>query len=54
MAPTKTEVFVIGGGPAGSTFGAFMKMRGHEVTLLEKDWHPRFHIGEPLLPMKGQ
>jgi 2-polyprenyl-6-methoxyphenol hydroxylase-like FAD-dependent oxidoreductase len=34
MAPTKTEVLVIGGGPAGSTFGTFMGMRGHEATLL--------------------
>lgn len=51
MAPTKTEVLVIGGGPAGATFGTFMRMRGHEVTLLEKDRHPRFHIGESLLPM---
>lgn len=51
MAPTKTEVLVIGGGPAGSTFGTFMRMRGHQVTVLEKDRHPRFHIGESLLPM---
>jgi flavin-dependent dehydrogenase len=51
MRPEKTEILVIGGGPAGSTFGTFMKMRGHQVTLLEKDRHPRFHIGESLLPM---
>jgi flavin-dependent dehydrogenase len=51
MLPTKTEVLVIGGGPAGSTFGTFMSMRGRQVTLLEKDHHPRFHIGESLLPM---
>jgi len=42
---------VIGGGPAGSTFGTFMCQRGRQVTLLEKDRHPRFHIGESLLPM---
>jgi flavin-dependent dehydrogenase len=28
-----------------------MQMRGRRVTLLEKDRHPRFHIGESLLPM---
>jgi flavin-dependent dehydrogenase len=51
MTPNKTEVLVIGGGPAGATFGTFMSMRGKQVTLLEKDHHPRFHIGESLLPM---
>ena len=44
-------MLVIGGGPAGSTFGTFMSQRGRQVTLLEKDHHPRFHIGESLLPM---
>ena len=28
-----------------------MKKRGYDVTLLEKSHHPRFHIGESLLPM---
>jgi 2-polyprenyl-6-methoxyphenol hydroxylase-like FAD-dependent oxidoreductase len=41
---------VIGGGPAGATVAALLAERGHEVTLLEKDRHPRFHIGESLLP----
>jgi flavin-dependent dehydrogenase len=45
------DVLVIGGGPAGSTMGAFLAMRGRRVLLLEKDRHPRFHIGESLLPM---
>ena len=51
MQTRKTEVLVIGGGPAGTTFGTFMAQRGRKVTLLEKDFHPRFHIGESLLPM---
>lgn len=46
-----TDVLIIGGGPAGSTFGSVIKKRGWDVTLLEKDHHPRFHIGESLLPM---
>ena len=51
MTLNKTDVLTIGGGPAGSTLVAMMKKRGRDVTLLEKDHHPRFHIGEPLLPM---
>jgi len=45
------DVAVIGGGPAGSTVGALLARRGHRVILLEKAHHPRFHIGESLLPM---
>ena len=44
------DVLVIGGGPAGSTAAALLAERGHRVTLLEKTRHPRFHIGESLLP----
>ena len=51
MKINKTDVLIIGGGPAGTTFGSLMKKRGFDVTLLEKDHHPRFHIGESLLPM---
>jgi len=45
------DILVIGGGPAGSTVAAFLREEGWQVTLLEKDQHPRFHIGESLLPM---
>jgi flavin-dependent dehydrogenase len=44
------DVLIIGGGPAGSTAGALLAQRGFRVTLLEKAHHPRFHIGESLLP----
>ena len=46
----QTDVLVIGGGPAGSTVATLLARRGHHVTLIEKDRHPRFHIGESLLP----
>jgi len=44
------DVLVIGGGPAGSTAAALLAGKGHRVTLIEKARHPRFHIGESLLP----
>jgi flavin-dependent dehydrogenase len=45
-----TDVLVIGAGPGGSTIAALLAQRGHRVALLEKGHHPRFHIGESLLP----
>jgi flavin-dependent dehydrogenase len=45
-----TDVLVIGGGPAGSTAATLLTQRGYRVALFEKDRHPRFHIGESLLP----
>jgi flavin-dependent dehydrogenase len=44
------DVLVVGGGPAGSTISALLAEKGWRVTLLEKEHHPRFHIGESLLP----
>jgi flavin-dependent dehydrogenase len=44
------DVLVIGGGPAGSTVSPMLAQKGHRVVLLEKAHHPRFHIGESLLP----
>src|ERR1700736_5179307 len=45
------DVAVSGGGPAGSTAAALLAQRGYKVIALEKARHPRFHIGESLLPM---
>ena len=45
------DIIVIGGGPVGTTAAALLTEKGYSVCLLEKTQHPRFHIGESLLPM---
>jgi flavin-dependent dehydrogenase len=50
-AENSFDVVVVGGGPAGSTVATLLARRGERVLLVEKERHPRFHIGESLLPM---
>lgn len=52
MSPSKSlqDVLIIGGGPAGSTAATLLAMKGHRVTVLEKEKFPRDHVGESLLP----
>ncbi|MCC2676589.1 MAG: hydroxylase [Ramlibacter sp.] len=50
QAVQQCDVLVMGGGPAGSTIAALLAQEGRRVVLLEKEHHPRFHIGESLLP----
>ena len=49
-ATLSCDVAVIGGGPAGATISSLLARQGRRVVLLEKAHHPRFHIGESLLP----
>jgi flavin-dependent dehydrogenase len=44
------DAVVIGGGPAGTTFAHLLRRAGHGVLLVERGRHPRFSVGESLLP----
>ncbi len=44
------DVVVVGGGPAGTTFGRMMRERGFDTLVVERGSHPRFSVGESLLP----
>lgn len=44
------DVIAVGGGPAGSTLSSLVAMRGARVLLLEREFFPRYQIGESLLP----
>ncbi|MDR3692707.1 MAG: NAD(P)/FAD-dependent oxidoreductase [Fimbriimonas sp.] len=48
----KTDVAIIGGGPAGSTVGTFLRKYNPNlsVTILEREKFPRDHVGESHLP----
>jgi flavin-dependent dehydrogenase len=48
--PSQTDVIILGGGPTGSTAGMVLASEGIESILLESEPHPRFHVGESLLP----
>jgi flavin-dependent dehydrogenase len=44
------DVVVVGGGPAGTTFAHLVRRAGFSVLLVERAHHPRFAVGESLLP----
>jgi len=46
---TKTDVVIIGAGPAGAVAAALLAQKGYKVEVLERQHFPRFSIGESLL-----
>ncbi len=52
LRPTQDfDAVIIGGGPAGSTAGAYLARAGLRVLIVEKERFPRFHIGESIMPV---
>ena len=49
-AASACDILIIGGGPGGSTAAILLAEMGYRVVVVEKAHHPRFHIGESLLP----
>ncbi|HMB94544.1 MAG TPA: tryptophan 7-halogenase, partial [Tepidisphaeraceae bacterium] len=44
------DAIIIGGGPACAVSALLLARAGIKVCVLEKSRHPRFHIGESMLP----
>lgn len=47
----KYDVIIAGGGPAGCTSATLLRQYGYKVLILERDQHPKFHIGESMMPL---
>jgi len=45
----RRQVVVIGAGPSGALAAAWLKRKGHDVLIVERQHFPRFSIGESLL-----
>jgi ABC-type nitrate/sulfonate/bicarbonate transport system ATPase subunit/flavin-dependent dehydrogenase len=43
------QVIIIGGGPAGSTLGAYLARAGIRHLIIDQAVHPRAHVGESLV-----
>jgi flavin-dependent dehydrogenase len=49
----KTDVLIIGGGPAGCAAAMFLAKEGIKPIILEQEEFPRFHIGESMTGEAG-
>jgi flavin-dependent dehydrogenase len=50
----RSEVIIIGGGPAGAASAMFLLERGIKPTIVEMESFPRYHIGESMTGAAGQ
>src|SRR5437867_3130636 len=50
----KTDVVIVGGGPAGAASAMFLAREGIKPLIIEQEKYPRFHIGESLTGGGGQ
>jgi flavin-dependent dehydrogenase len=52
MAPSQDayDCIVLGGGPAGCAAAALVAKEGFSTLLVEREQHPRAHVGESLMP----
>lgn len=48
---TETDILIIGAGPSGTVAAAYLRGRGHIVTMVERTRFPRLVVGESLLPL---
>lgn len=46
----KYDVIIIGGGPGGASTAIYLRKKGWKVALFEKEFFPRDHVGESLIP----
>jgi flavin-dependent dehydrogenase len=44
------DFIIIGGGPTGSSSAIYLRRKGYNVLVLEREKFPRQHVGESLLP----
>lgn len=50
MNPFEYDVIIAGAGPAGTTAATLLAAYGYRTLMIEAGRHPRFHIGESMLP----